>query len=164
MSSEKSSEASRDKAEASSDTDEDLSTCDERKVRITRSAARKLTRSMGAARSVRPHGLSESVTIARGERTLSVHSEYEGKGAALTEAGKDLSLAAVLTTQGPIVTTLRWNSGCAVESTTIAVPSGPEIAFEPFRHWGNRIQWRLPNALDSDLSMKDAVSKALNSN
>lgn len=140
-----------------------LEGCDAHIARISRSAARKMLRAMETNERISLHGLGEKVDVELDGTTTSliVLSEYEGKVAALMRPGSKRSWVVANSTRGPIVARLDWTAGCTIETTHVVVPAGPEIEFEPFRYWGARVQWRLPESREEGMSLVQAIQKAI---
>lgn len=92
------------------------------------------------------------------ETKFTVVSEKEGRVGALVDANRDHRRTAVLamTDSGPVVALLEWpdrseidqRADCAPVRSRVARPSGTsdEIDIEPFKYWGLRVVWRIPNS------------------
>lgn len=140
--------------------------CDQYMTQYLESAGRKLYRALsGENFSLEKLGGRDHVEIAvpnssgdQVETKFMVVPEKEGRVAALVDTERNHRRTAVLamTDSGPVIAILDWpdrseidqRADCAPVQSRVARPPGTsdEIDIDPFKYWGLRVVWRIPNS------------------
>lgn len=154
----------------SADDAKSLRACDGYMVLYARSASRKLARALsGQGYRLEALDLPETIEADRNGQptTYATLFEKDRRAAGLVDTTRDArrSFVVVGTEQGPVMTSHLWPSRAEIANGTRCRPTSSRIEFprvavrsvdvEPFKYWGLRISWHLPESFDAQSAHSD---------
>ncbi len=134
--------------------------CAANKTKYLESASRKLYRAIsGKGYKIKKIGLK---SLSVGDHRFEIVPQKDGKVLGLLSKSHSHGYVAINTTRGHIITKMKWKN-CRPVSTTIVSPkvSVPSVDMEPFKYWGLRVLWTLPNRLGKTKNIKDSLTKII---
>lgn len=154
----------------STEENSNLRACDNYMSLYAQSASRKLARALsGQGYGLQTLDLPDEIAADNGGQNTSytTYSEKKGRAAGLVDSSRRArrSFTVVGTEQGPVMTSHLWPSRAEIAGGARCRPVSSRIEFpdvavrsvdvEPFKYWGLRVSWHLPEKFDASSSDPD---------